>query len=315
MEDFRAYSPEDVIYANLRETGERIDMICEQELAHLRELAAEITKDIEDDPELAASLPELFPKTAEPVFEGLTQNADALRGIRPFRTAWQHFRLCSEVCRRMREKKPIRPEVFFPEPDELAENALERIAYQRSSYADTAYLRFADLLSIPRAVYTHSFPAACEEVYNGLCEYCLLPLENSSEGPLNSFTRLIDRYELKIAATCDVTAADGSRTTRFALVRRQLVPIAYGEEREERRFELSLPPDASPSVPILLCVAELCGLTLSRLDSRPHPTEREPRIHTHMTFDTQNGDLPTFLLYLLTQAPESEHVGYYPHLK
>jgi len=42
MDDFRVYSPEDIIAANLREAVGRYDRFCEQETAHLRELAIEL---------------------------------------------------------------------------------------------------------------------------------------------------------------------------------------------------------------------------------------------------------------------------------
>ena len=314
MKDFRSYSPEDIIYANLQETARSITMLCEQELAHLRELAAEITKDVADDPALIASLSELFPQAPKSEPEGLTQNMEALRSIKSLHEVWQSVYLCTEVCRRIGEKTALAPEIFFADADGLSENAIDRIAYQRSSYADTAYLKFAELLETPRAFYTHSFPAACEEVYNGICEYCLLPLENTSEGRLNSFTRLIDRFGLKIAATCSVSAADGSRATQFALLRRQLVPLQE-QSNEDLFFECALPNDAVPTVSELLCAAQLCRMSLVRVESRTHPTDTEPRVYTHLSLDVREGDLSAFLLYLLTQAPESEFLGLYPHLK
>ena len=56
MEEFLAYSPEDVIAANLGECNVRLDMICEQEAAHLRELAAELASDGTLGPDFFSSL-------------------------------------------------------------------------------------------------------------------------------------------------------------------------------------------------------------------------------------------------------------------
>lgn len=313
MEEFRYYSPEDVIYANLRETAARMDMVCEQELAHLHELAAEITKDIGNNPELATSLSDLLPKNFAKSPQTLPQNAEALGRIRPFRTVWQNILLCTEIRKLWNAKKEIDPDIFFPEAEDVPANAAERIAYPRSSYADAAYLRFSELLHLPRTVYTHSFPAACEEVYNGLCEYCILPLENSSEGPLNSFSRLIDNYGLKVAATCDVCAADGSRSTRFALLRRDPIPfLPFG--KRQRYFEFAAALTASPSPAEILTAAQLCGLKLCRLDSRPHQTDTATDIWTHFVFSAKEGDLTAFLLYLFMQVPNAEYIGIYPHL-
>ncbi len=313
MRDFNVFSPEDVIYANLRETALRTDMICEQEIAHLRELAAEITKGIDDNPALANSISDLLTRDFEHVSDALPENAEILRRTHPFHTTWQRILLCMEIRKRLSANRPLPLESLFPDPDEVSSNALERIAYQRSSYADTAYLQFAKLLNLPRAVYTHSFPAACEEVYNGLCEYCLLPLENSSEGPLNSFTRLIDRYRLKIAATCDVTATDGSRTTKFVLLRRNIMPLLK-KDPQDLYFELSIPTESPFSVISVLNAAELCGLTLHRIDSRPTQSEHSHLFFTHATFSVSGGDLTAFLLYILIHASAEECIGIYPHL-
>ena len=45
MKDFQSYSPESAIEENLRESALRMEMLSEQELSHLRELAVEITAD------------------------------------------------------------------------------------------------------------------------------------------------------------------------------------------------------------------------------------------------------------------------------
>lgn len=300
MADFKNYSPEDVICANLRESAARIGMITQQEHAHLRELALEMVKGSEGIRDLVASLPDLLP--VEP-FER-DGSADPLRGT------LRRVVFCREIAELLSTDGRLLPEWLLPEPDgEIPE--LSRIAYQRSSYADTAYLTLAPLLPDPRATYTHSFPAACEEVYNGLCEFCILPLENSSEGQLSSFTRLIDRYGLRIAATADVRATDGSRTTCFALLRRATLPLLGGDDTP-RCLEIALHLTVRDSLAEILHAAQLCGLTLLRVNTHVDPDGNDLLVHP--IFSASDDQLALFLLCLASAPCRYEVVGLFPHL-
>lgn len=300
MTDFRNYSPEDVICANLQETAARLGLIDEQDRAHLRELASELTKDTSGPRELIASLPDLLPAAL----------FDSAHPAERARNTARRVTLCREIAAQITPDGKLPPEWFLTEPDGETQEP-ERIAYQRSSYADTAYFRFAPYLSDPRAVYTHSFPAACEEVYNGLCEYCILPLENSSEGPLSSFTRLIDRFGLRIAATADVTATDGSRTTRFALLHRGSLPLLEAGNAT-RYLEISVRLDGTHTLSELMLAAELCGLSLLHVNTRTDPDGSD--VYVHPVLRAPDDRLALFLLYLATDPCQYETVGLYPHL-
>lgn len=315
MEEFLYYSPEDIIYTNLQETALRMDIVCEQEIAHLHELAQQITSEITESAGLITVLRDMQPlfKT-ELHAKTLPQNAVMLKRLHDFQNVWKAILLCQEIQNQPHMQARLTVESFFPDVEEPGPGSAGRIAYQRSNYADTAYLQFANTLTFPRAFYTHSFPDACEEVYNKLCEYCMLPIENSTEGSLNSFFRLIDQYNLKLAETCDITATDRSRTTRFALLRRNIVPRHIIKNTKELYVAFSAPIDARPSPAELLYAAQLCNLTPEKMDSRPQidmPSKRD--IHIVLRTEERN-NLTTFLLYLFMQAPLCEIIGLYPHL-
>ena len=78
MEEYLGYSPEDVIGANLCECDARMDMICEQEAAHLRELAAELAAGSALNPDFFASLRDHRPTKAALAADTLPQNAPLL---------------------------------------------------------------------------------------------------------------------------------------------------------------------------------------------------------------------------------------------
>lgn len=311
MEDFRSYSPEDVISANLRETAERMSVTCEQETAHLCEQAAQIVADGSHSPDFIASLPDHRPPQFS--FAALPQNAEMLQKASELQSVWKSVVLCREIHRQLENEKALLPTLFFPDPDLLSDAAMGRVIYQRNSYADNAYLCFSSHISSARAVYTHSFSAVCEEVSHGNCEYCILPLESSAEGTLNSFARLIDRYDLKIAATCDVPTADATRVTRFALLRRSILsPASF--DAKELFFEFTAPLSQSPGVAALLSAASCCGLTLCRFDSRLRQTEDAAYPIAHIVLQVANGDLASFLLYLAMEAAQCDRVGIYFHI-
>ena len=312
MEDFVSYSPENVIAANLNELDERIGYLCEQELAHLRELALQIVEDGSEASDFIAALPDHRPPSTPPRDSRLSENSELSEPLYRMRSVWKSVLLCSEIDRLLGTQYHI--EDFFEDAEAPSDASRGRIVYQRNSYADNAYLRFSELIPEARAVYAHSFGAMCEEVVRGNCEYCILPLENSAEGPLNSFARLIDQYELKIAATCDIPTTDGSRITRFALLRRDLSPALPILKSARCCFEFSLPTNGLPEPGEVLYAASCYGLVCNRVDTRVHRDEGNTQSVIHFSFYADYGNLRAFLLFLSMEAPQYTAIGYYTQL-
>ena len=203
---------------------------------------------------------------------------------------------------------------LFPDAEEISPNAAGRIAYQKSNYTDDAYLAFATLVPNARAAYAHSFHAACEEVFNGHYEYCILPIENAVEGELVGFSKLILQYDLKIAATCDIAGADALRKTRFALLRRNILPFSTPDTERNGLFRLALPTQDCNQMADVFSAASFFGIAF--LSANTVPTDKEGAMACYnLTFDLCGGDLYPFLLYLATVAPQYIPVGIYSHTK
>ncbi len=313
MAEFSTYSPEDIINANLREMRLRLDGICEAELAHLSELAQELVSVLEENAAFSEILPDHLPiPPKDSPMQVLAQNTPAVDSFRALHYTWQKAWLCMEIYRLLSAKKQLSPSLFFPDSEMIPPNAYNRIVYQRSSYADSAYLKFAPLLTVSRASYAHSFPSACEDVYNGLCEFCILPLENSAEGLLSTFFRLIERYDLKIAATCDISGADHSRTSRFALLRRNLTPV-LDPKQKELYFSFCVDAGGRPTVSELLLAAELYQIEIYRMDSFSKREGKEiPSVRLTLRTDAER--LYAYLLYLAMEMPHCNPIGFYFHL-
>ena len=310
MKEFDIYSPSDAVFANLQEIADRYAMLDEQMLAHLRELAGLIAS--------AASFPELLDLLPDHRLQLqsehrlLPQNENVLRLSRGSDQTRKTVFLCRELCRILSAEKPILTADFWGETEKITPSASCRIIYQKNSYTNDAFLQFSEYLAGARAAYAHSFPAACESLYNGESEYCILPVENSVEGQLNGFFRLIERYELNIALSCEVHGSAANRSTRFALLRRNPVPVMHADGKDIF-FEIGLPMEQTPDTADLLLAARLCGLTLYRIDSIPQATS-ESRFLTHFVFYAKGAELHAFLLYLAMEAPHYTYLGLYPHL-
>ena len=266
MATLHSYAPEDIVLSNLQELSTRASAHSEQVLAHLHELAREIAQGADVTPEFLAALEEhrLIPETTG--VSCLSQNSTAVEAKHGLEHVWKSVFLCKELRRILGERAPLSPDLFFTESEDLSETAVNRIVYQKNSYTDKAYLRFAELLTMPRAAYAKSFDAACESVYQRECEYCILPLEASDAGQLTGFWRLISQYGLKIAAVCDLPTSNQNQITRFALLR--TTPITLAPTLDcERRFACSLSNAPAQSATNLLYAAECCGLTLIQIHS------------------------------------------------
>lgn len=308
MRNFETYSPEGVIAENLQELTERADLLGEQEIAHLRELAIEIAQG-DDLADLISSLPYYRIMPNAPSANTLDNNTKQLLRSRKLLELRQSMLLCEALYQELYNRESLLP-TLFPEVEEVAPNAMGRIVYQRNSYTDNAYLAFATLVPQARAAYAHSFQTACEEVFNGHYEYCILPIENAVEGELISFAKLIAQFDLKIAAICDIAGADISRKTRFALLRRNILPLLGLDTEKNGFFRFSIPSETSSLVGDVLCAANFFGLTLLSVNTLPIDMENAVSC-LHVTFDIHGVDLYPFLLYLSTAVPQYTPIGIY----
>ena len=312
MRDFQEYSPEDVILANLSENSKRSDLLREQELAHLSELALEIASAGELQ-EILAALPDRCPPAIELREDTLAQSKETLVKLHRLLRTQRAILLSSELCRMLTEQKNLTTESFFTDAEKEKETKHIRIIYPRSGYADSAYLSFSELFTEAHASYTHSFISACEEVYNGFCDYCILPLENSTEGVLAGFLRLIVRYDLKITATCEIQNHSEEKNTQFALLQKTVCPPPLGQ-RTDLFFSMLLPYTPSDDLSEVMTAASFFGLTLHTVSFLPHENVTEPGA-TYLAFSTPPISLNAFLLYLAMEMPHYTPIGLYPNIQ
>ena len=210
----------------------------------------------------------------------------------------------------------------------LDASARGSIAYQHSIYTDEAFLHFSRLLPTARAIYSDSFSGVCEQVFNGLCEYCILPLENTQDGKLVRFYHLIQKYELKIALTCRVTTSDNRHSTVFGLCRRGLSWPQLPMSHKDFCFEfLFWQEPEQVTLEELLTAASACSLSLVRADCLPRSDDEilmGAGYPFALSFDVfaergytsagSESDFLAFLLYLAVHSPSTLPLGIYQRL-
>ncbi len=202
-----------------------------------------------------------------------------------------------------------------PPAEELHLSQTPRIAYFKNAYADAAFRVFSSVLSEPTVSYAGDFSAACEEVYYGRADMCILPVDSSRDAKLVGFYRLIDKYELHIVLACDIPSADGSVTTRFALLQKALeLPSQKRLEKADGcYFEFTLIPGPLAALADVLCAAERCGLGFFKIDALPLSYS-----DSEFSYDVilkTGGELEAFALYLSLAVPQCEPLGIYPKLR
>ncbi len=197
-------------------------------------------------------------------------------------------------------------------PAELCEDrAKGRVAYVKNNFTNSAYLSFSQSLISPRCAYFDSFDTACEDVHSGKSEFCILPVETSTDGKLISFYSMIDRYELKILSIRTVEHQGNANFTKFALLGRSLkVPAKTNTNglKFELRISQSL-ADAS-AISNIISAADACGITLCRINSMPLPYS-DSMMSYYAVFDLTGADLNTFLTFLTLEYPQCYALGIY----
>ncbi len=219
---------------------------------------------------------------------------------------------------------------LLPHEDPIEAFARGTIVYQHNIYADEAFLHFSRVLPTAKACYSDSFTGVCEQVFDGQCEYCILPLENTKDGKLVPFYDLMKKYELKIALTCSVTTSDSRHSTVFALCRRSLqIPfVKFLTQNKSTFFEFIFWQEGEQlTLSKILTAAECCSLTLVRADCLPRSDDEflmgagypfnlcfeiTPQHTTVEHLIEQN--FVAFLIYLSVHSPTYLPLGIYQRL-
>ncbi|MBE6600074.1 MAG: hypothetical protein E7640_02550 [Ruminococcaceae bacterium] len=181
----------------------------------------------------------------------------------------------------------------------------------QNTYSDQVFFKLQSNFSA-QALNFGSFEEMCESIFSGECDFGILPTESSDNGKLLRFYSLMDRYDLKINAVLDEENSDSSATTRYAIVSRY---IEYGKDRfgTPDLFEFSVNPGDPQLLGKILYAADLCGMSLRRIDSLPVPYKDNEFLFCPV-FDINGADIDAFLLYMYIDFPQYTPIGIFPKL-
>ena len=205
----------------------------------------------------------------------------------------------SALCRDLAEQGT--PEVLLPRKPEGS-----RICYFRNAYTDLAFLSFAKVLPDSSADYTHDFASACEGVYNGKYDYCILPCSSYFDGALTGFIGFIHKYELSISLSCRVPTSDGGFMSFYLL---------SGERtclEGANRMALTAVTGEEYLLWELLCSARLFGARCIECTSLPQRFFEKKAYFVEL--DTEGADIKALALYVRLVLPEGNITGIYPHI-
>ena len=287
---------------NLNRLEIRQDKMFGSRTALLRELAYSICRggDASAD-EIRSNYSKAFPShdISGSYFDGISAN--------------DKIEVCLEIASFLgKENSFLRAALGQGEPCPMG--AREKISYVKNNFTDLAYLSFSKLLHAPRFAYSDSFETMCEDVFSGVCEFCILPIETSSDGRLFSFFSLIDRYELRTSAVCTVERDGGASFTRFALLKRsfsdELQDIIDRDDPLLLELRISHPSSMGASINTVFRAADVCSMPLYRVDSLPLPYG-DSLISHYAVFGICKEKLYGFLTYLSLEFPQCYVAGIY----
>ena len=299
--------------SNLSYLEELLENLIERRLAHLSELSEAI---IDDGGELDIIKSIILSIKSEGTADSgniISENLHSANAIFSKFSLIERLTIFKEVFSKLGLEKKSLERLFSGNSEEnLSEEASERVAYLKNSYNDNAYMQFSALLTSPRAAYFGSVSDVCESVYNGNCDYCILPVETSGDGKLISFYEMILKYGFKINAVCDLHSEKGY--TKYALLSKRFAIGSSGlrSKARNRYFEFIFTENDGLSLEDALCAASFCSLKLRRIDTLNVSHEKSIKGDLICPiFRADGSDMQTFMSFLAIDCPDFIPIGLY----
>ncbi len=246
------------------------------------------------------------------VFDEDFYNSAPTFNKKPIREFFAHLSIleqicaCREICNLLKFNPFVLPNDFFKSQHSLKKDVTQKLSYVQNHYTNLAFSKFSKQFKGLQAYYQSRFDTICEDVYNERCEFCILPIENTSEGKLVSFYSLIDKYDLKILSACAIDN-DDRKSTLFALLGKNFSVLK--KNIGSFFFEFAVTTGDFSSVAEILAVAEHFSLKLRRIDSLPLSYNDEAFSY-HIILELESAsEITPFLIYLSANVPQYTPIG------
>ena len=203
---------------------------------------------------------------------------------------------------------------WFSEHNDQAESSVSgdrRVSFVRGNGSGKAFERFAKYVPGVLAEYESDFRRALEAVANGETTFAIIPIENSFDGRLNSFYRLMEKYALSIVLAADIPSDDYESSTKFALVYKKLDSInADGEWFFECKITLGEPAELAD----ILNAASYFGAEVFKVHSLPLSSGGRENSFD-IIFGLDGANIAGLFCYLMLKYPHLSPVGLYTLLE
>ena len=201
--------------------------------------------------------------------------------------------------------------LFSSSDDSVDSRSIGKISYMRNKFTDKAFDKFAKFVNDAKLIYSDSFEDSCTDTYNGICEYCILPTASSSDGKLKAFYRLIEKYDLHVAASTEIR--DGDNVTTVSLISRDTDITKLGDDVKGRMLELGLSCDNTSDLGGIISLADSYGMKLAGIDSK----NSDDGVFFTLLFSTDHckaRSIETLTFCLSSIYPSFTITGFYKHI-
>lgn len=182
-----------------------------------------------------------------------------------------------------------------------------KVSFVIGNQSGKAFERFARFIPGVLSEYEEDFKSACEAVVAGEANYAIIPVENSTDGRLNGFYRLIEKYSLSIVLSSTVLSDDGEVSTKFALVYKNFDIIG---NVGSRTFEFRITLSDQGQMGNIILATDFFGANVLKIYSLPiSSVGRENSFG--ITLCTDNADIAGLLCYLFLEYPQFFAIGLY----
>ena len=188
------------------------------------------------------------------------------------------------------------------------------VAYLKNTLTDKVYKLFSKNLASAQSVYMADFNSVCEAVYDGKADYCILPIENSTDGRLGGFYSLISKYELFVCLGADTLSNDGNVRTRFALCKKNASIFQAHKKNSPYYAELIVTPSDENTMSDILFYADFFGVRTVKTDCTPTPYS-DGEYNMYVTFSAEEKKLVKLFMFFAIEQIRYSAVGIYTVIK
>ena len=244
--------------------------------------------------------------TADPeaLYHAFSGESDALRPK-------DRAMFCLYLSRHTDPKAATALHSVLPMAEQAAPGSHGKVALVRNRLNEEALRIFSQSITAAKPSYLPSFADTCEDVFDNRCEFGILPIENTADGRLFGFYNMLDRYELRICATCQLETEHTVGSVRYALVGKN--PPTRIPKHSQWLLECAIVTEIGEFPKDIFEVLPTFGASLVKIDSLPVPYD--DGLHKiYFTIQIPKETANAFHFYLTMEHSRYSLIGFYPNL-